>query len=236
MDPASIQNKYYQDTAAKYDTMHMHGNVDPEHEVAFYFLCSMIEKLNIKSVLDVGAGTGRLIIDLRKKYPDLRVTGIEPVAELREQGYNKGILRNDLVDGSGKHIGFPDNQYDLVCAFAILHHIDKPDLVVREMIRVSKYAIFISDANNFGNGSRLNRFMKQTINAVGLWKVYDFVATRGRKYHISAGDGLYYSYSVFNNYSLIKILCKSVHLLNTANASANHYRTASHVAVLGIKK
>jgi hypothetical protein len=74
------------------------------------------------------------------------------------------------------------------------------------------------------------------INAVGLWSAYNYVRTRGKKYQISEGDGLFYSYSVFNNYSLIKKYCKSVHLLNTTDASSNPYRTASHVAVLGIKK
>jgi ubiquinone/menaquinone biosynthesis C-methylase UbiE len=235
-DTVYIQNKYYQDTAARYDTMHMHEDVDPEHEIAFYFMCSMIEKLNIKSVLDVGAGTGRVIIDLHKRYPGLRVTGIEPVAELREQGYNKGILRNDLIEGDGKKMEFSDNQYDLVCAFGILHHIDKPEQAIKEMLRVSKYAIFISDSNNFGQGGRLGRLVKQTINAMGLWSVYNYIRTKGKKYQISEGDGLFYSYSVFNNFSLIKDNCKSVHLMNTRDAGINPYRTASHAAILGLKK
>jgi ubiquinone/menaquinone biosynthesis C-methylase UbiE len=235
-DTAYIQNKYYQDTATQYDIMHMHEDVDPEHEIAFYFMCSMIEKLNIKSVLDVGAGTGRLIINLHKKYPGLRVTGIEPVAELREQGYNKGILKNDLIHGDGREMEFPENQFDLVCAFGILHHIDKPGQVIKEMIRVSKYAIFISDSNNFGQGGKLGRFIKQSINALGLWSAYNYIRTKGKKYQISEGDGLFYSYSVFNNFPLIKKNCKSVHLMNTRDAGINPYRTASHAAILGLKK
>ena len=235
-DTVQIQSKYYQDTAARYDTMHVHEGVDPEHELAFYFMCSIIEKLNIKSVLDVGAGTGRVILDLHKKYPGLRVTGIEPVAELREQGYNKGVLKNDLIEGDGKKIEFPENQYDLVCAFGILHHIDKPEQVIKEMIRVSKYAIFISDSNNFGQGGKLGRFVKQAINALGLWSSYNYIRTKGKKYQISEGDGLFYSYSVFNNFSLIKQNCKSVHLMNTRDAGINPYRTASHAAILGLKK
>jgi ubiquinone/menaquinone biosynthesis C-methylase UbiE len=235
-DALTIQNKYYRDTASEYDAMHMHGETDPEHEIAFHFMCSMIEKLNIKSVLDIGAGTGRVISDLHRKYPGLRVTGMEPVAGLREQGYKKGILQNDLIEGNGKDIGFPEDQYDMVCAFGILHHVDKPEQVIREMIRVSKYAIFISDSNNFGQGSRFQRMVKQTINALGLWKVYNFIRTRGKNYQVSAGDGLFYSYSVFNNFSVIKKHCKSVHVLNTRNAGINPYRSASHIALFGLKK
>jgi ubiquinone/menaquinone biosynthesis C-methylase UbiE len=235
-DTVYIQNKYYQDTAANYDIMHMHEDVDPEHEIAFYFMCSMIEKLNINSILDIGAGTGRVIIDLHKRYPGLRITGIEPVAALRELGYNKGILKNDLIDGDGKKIDFPENHFDMVCAFGILHHIDKPDVVIKEMLRVSKMAIFISDSNNFGQGGRLGRFVKQAINALGLWSAYNYIRTKGKKYQISKGDGLFYSYSLFNNFSLIKENCKSVHLMNTRDAGVNPYRTASHAAILGLKK
>ncbi len=235
-DASSIQNKYYRDTAAKYDSMHMHEEVDPEHDFAFYFMCSMIEKLEIKSVLDLGAGTGRVIHKLLKKYPGLRVTGIEPIAELREEGYKKGVLKNDLIHGDGKKLQFPENQYDMVCAFGILHHIDKPAIVIQEMLRVASKAIFISDSNNFGQGSILQRFLKQTINTLGMWNVYNFIRTRGKRYQISEGDGLFYSYSVFNDFSLIKKNCAAIHLLNTRSAGINPYRTSSHVAVLGIKK
>jgi ubiquinone/menaquinone biosynthesis C-methylase UbiE len=235
-DSSNIQNKYYQDTAAEYDMMHIHDEIDPEHEIAFYFLSSMIEKFQIKTVLDVGAGTGRLMIDLQKRHPFLNITGIEPVAALRVQGYKKGILKDDLIDGDGKKIDFPENHFDMVCAFGILHHIDKPDIVIKEMLRVSRMAIFISDSNNFGQGGRLGRFVKQAINALGLWSAYNYIRTKGKKYQISEGDGLFYSYSVFNNFSLIKKNCKSVYLLNTRDAGINPYRTASHAALLGLKK
>ena len=235
-DASNIQRKYYHDTAVEYDIMHSHEESDPEHEIAFYFMCSMIEKFNIKSILDVGAGTGRVILGLQMKYPGLQVTGIEPVAELREQGYKKDILQNDLIHGDGKKIHFPDKQYDMVCAFGILHHIDKPEIVIREMLRVSKLAIFISDSNNFGQGNRIQRFTKQMINALGLWKAFNFIKTGGKKYQVSKGDGLFYSYSVFNNFSFIKKHCSAVHLLNTRDAGMNPYRSASHVALLGLKK
>lgn len=131
---------------------------------------------------------------------------------------------------------FPDNQYDMICAFGILHHIDRPDLVIREMLRVAAGAIFISDSNNFGQGSRIQRLLKQSINALGLWKAYNFIRTRGKRYQISQGDGLFYSYSVFDNFSFIRKNCKAVHLLNTRAAGINPYRSSSHVALLGIKK
>ena len=100
---------------------------------------------------------------------------------------------------------------------------------------MARKAIFISDSNNFGQGSSFARLVKQTINVVGLWPVADFVKTKGKGYTFEEGDGLAYSYSVFNNYRQIAKACKSVHLLNTTNGGQNLYRTATHLALLGVK-
>jgi hypothetical protein len=104
------------------------------------------------------------------------------------------------------------------------------------MLRVAEKAIFISDTNNFGHGSLSNRTIKQMVNMLGLWKFMDFLKTKGKGYTFSYGDGIAYSYSVFNDYRQIRNHCSSVHLLNTKDSQINLYRTASHVALLGVKK
>jgi hypothetical protein len=103
------------------------------------------------------------------------------------------------------------------------------------MLRVASKAVFISDSNNFGQGGFLGRTVKQTLRSLRLWPLADFVKTRGKGYLISEGDGLAYSYSVFSNYEQISASCQSVHVLNTVPAGKNPYRSASHVALLGIK-
>jgi len=142
-----------------------------------------------------------------------------------------------LIEGDGTDIKFAAGAFDLVCEFGVLHHVPRPEQVVSEMLRVAKVGIFISDSNNFGQGGKLSRSLKQFINLLGLWKVYDYVRTKGKGYQISAGDGLFYSYSVFNNYKQIKAACKGgVQILNTDKyAGINPYSTATHVALFGIK-
>lgn len=103
------------------------------------------------------------------------------------------------------------------------------------MLRVARKAIFISDSNNFGQGSFISRSIKQLINSVGLWRVADLIKTKGKGYTISEEDGLAYSYSVFDDYKQIEAGCRSIHLLNTKDGQINPYRTAGHVALLGIK-
>lgn len=230
-----IQQKYYAETASRYDDWHL-GRELGEHDFALMLLSAAIDRLEVKSVLDVGAGTGRTINYLREKYPDLYIVGIEPVKELREQGYKKGIPRDCLIEAYGEQMPFQDKSFDLVCEFGILHHVPKPDIVVGEMLRVAGKGIFISDSNNFGQGGWLARTVKQAINFLGAWRMYDYVRTKGKMYQISEGDGLFYSYSVFNNYKLIKRSCKTVHLMNTKDGDMNLYRSASHIALLGLKK
>jgi hypothetical protein len=103
------------------------------------------------------------------------------------------------------------------------------------MLRVASKAVFISDGNNFGQGSPPQRMIKQALRAAGLWKAFDYVKTRGKGYLISEGDGLYYSYSVFTDYPQIARSCSRVHLLNTRPSGPNLSRSAPQVALLGIK-
>ncbi|MBF7730502.1 class I SAM-dependent methyltransferase [Pseudomonas sp. N040] len=233
-DEIETQRRYYAETASRYDSMHLDEN--DEHFFALSFMVGVIDYLGIQSILDIGSGTGRAVQFLKKIRPDLRVVGVEPVTELREIGYLKGLSTDELIDGDAKSLDFKSAEFDLVCEFGVLHHIKEPCLAVAEMLRVSNKAIFISDSNNFGQGSILARKIKQFINFVGLWKVADLIKTRGKGYTISEGDGLAYSYSVFNNYRQIQSFCKSVHILNTKDGLIDPYKTASHVALLGIKK
>jgi ubiquinone/menaquinone biosynthesis C-methylase UbiE len=231
---ADIQRGYYAATADRYDDMHVRD--DDEHGFALSFLISAVEHLGIQSILDIGSGTGRGLLKIKTASPGIKVLGIEPSPELRTVGHSKGLSEGDLIDGDAMNLAFGDNSFDLVCEFAALHHIPDPQKAVSEMLRVSRRAIFISDSNSFGQGSKFSRLLKQAINAAGLWHVADLIKTKGRGYTISEGDGLAYSYSVFNNYKQIKERCESVHMLNTVDAGPNLYHTAAHVALLGLKR
>ena len=228
-----MQRAYYARTANAYDRAHAHEG--DAHYFALSFLLGALDFLEATSVLEVGAGTGRALLHLTRYRPELTVRGIEPVDELREAAYAKGLSRGILLAGDGNTLAFADQEFDAVCAFGVLHHVPRPDQVIREMLRVARRAIFISDSNNFGQGSPITRTVKQAINAVHLWRLANWIRTRGRGYQITEGDGLAYSYSVFNDYELIRRHCRSVHILNTAEAGVNPYRSASHVAMLGIK-
>lgn len=231
VDERRWQREYYAATAARYDDMHD----EHEHRLPLAVMVATFEWLGVETVLDVGSGTGRAISYVKRRRPDMHVVGIEPVDELRKIGHAQGLSAQELRAGDATSLPFVHGEFDLVCAFGVLHHVKHAEKAVAEMLRVAKKAVLISDANNFGQGSPLARLVKQTINAAGLWRLVDLIKTGGKGYTISDGDGLAYSYSVFNDYPQIRAACKAVHLMNTGDAGVNPYRTATHVTLLGIK-
>jgi ubiquinone/menaquinone biosynthesis C-methylase UbiE len=212
-----IQRQYYAQTANSYDEMHLEK--DQQHILALHLLASYIEFYQIRSVLDVGAGTGRTILWLKNRFPDLVVKGIEPVRALREHGYEKGIPPEDLIDGDAYQLPFPDNSFDLVCEFAVLHHVREPEKMIREMSRVSCQMVCISDCNFMGQGSFPLRLLKYAIFSLSLWPVADWIKTKGKGYTISEGDGLAYSYSVYQSLQTLRKFWKTLRITSTSGSS-----------------
>lgn len=53
-----MQRRYYAQTASDYDAMHAN---EAEHLLALSLLIASFDYLGVKSILDIGSGTGRAI-------------------------------------------------------------------------------------------------------------------------------------------------------------------------------
>lgn len=223
-----LQRAYYARTASQYDAM----QVDPadEHAIALGWMAALVEQRGYASVLDVGSGTGRALIYLKSRAR-VRVVGIEPSAELRQVGHAKGLSSDELMDGDALLLPFADDSFDLVCAYGVLHHIEAHARAVAEITRVAKRGVFISDANNFGQGSLPSRIIKQLLHAAGLWRWFDLVRTRGKGYHYSEGDGVFYSYSLLDDLPVIRRKFPETLYMSTRPSGTNLYRSAQTIAV-----
>ncbi|MDB6007723.1 MAG: methyltransferase type 11 [Prosthecobacter sp.] len=234
MTAADLQRDYYRATAAEYDASHISAS-EPEHDFALAWLTGAAAHLGFTSFLDVGAGTGRGVLQLQQHFPDTRVAGIEPVSELRQKAHEKGVSTSALVEGDACALPFADGEFDCVLALGVMHHLASPRAALREMHRVSRRAVFISDTNNFGCGSLPQRLFSHTLRVLRLWKAFQFIKNGFKPWKNSPGDGVHYSYSLFDDISFLRSLGCDCHLLTTRPSGPNPYWTASHIAVLAHK-
>jgi len=193
-----LQHQYYAETAAEYDAMHARESDNDPNVLRLVFL--LLRMVNAQSVLDVGAGTGRFVRLALNAVPDLSVRGIEPVAERIQQAVQqKGIPEGVIVQGRGEALPFENASFDVVCSFSMLHHAPKPDAIIHEMLRVARKGVIIVDGNRFGQGAWPLRVLKLALYKAGLWGLVDYLKTGGKRYVTSKGDGIHFSYSLFDS-------------------------------------
>jgi ubiquinone/menaquinone biosynthesis C-methylase UbiE len=190
------QRQYYTQTAAAYDQMH---NAEiGEHALALKYILGFCRQYGLHRVLDVGCGTGVAVRTMLGN--GIEAKGIEPVEALVQIGREKrGLDPSEILVGSAESLPFPDRSFDAVTEFAILHHIKEPAPAVREMIRVARHAIFLSDENRFGRGSLAWRLIKYFWWKTGVFPLGFWLMTKGKGYNFTEGDGVSYSYSVFDS-------------------------------------
>jgi ubiquinone/menaquinone biosynthesis C-methylase UbiE len=236
---AEIQAAYYRQTADRYDTMHnsLEGH---EHNVSLAFINAVSDLYHLETFLDVGAGTGRGVEFLASRGKSVK--GIEPVAELIEAGERRGVAKGSILLGSGLSLPFADGSVDAVLECGVLHHVPKPEKVIAEMMRVARKAVFLSDSNRFGQGSPMARLVKLALYKANLWNTARYVQTKGKMYSISEGDGLYYSYSVYDSYAQLAGWADKIWLMPAHEGGAKHgaswlhpLLTSSHVLLCAVK-
>jgi ubiquinone/menaquinone biosynthesis C-methylase UbiE len=230
-----LQHRYYTETAQRYDDLY---GVADEHAVALRYMLGLSRQLGAATVLDVGSGTGRALRFFLDNGMDVR--GAEPVAALTEQAIGKhGIPADRIVSGRGEKLPFPDGSFDVVCETGVLHHVADPAAVVREMMRVARTAVFLSDENRYGKGNILSNLFHIALYKVGLAGLYNFVRTLGKGYTVCPEDGIRYSYSVYQSLPLFSGWADRVFLIPTKGRKSRTWfqplLTASHVLLCAIR-
>ncbi|HKD96809.1 MAG TPA: class I SAM-dependent methyltransferase [Micromonosporaceae bacterium] len=91
------------------------------------------------AVLDVGTGPGVLLVELAKRRPDLRLTGVDLSADMitaAKRNLDKFGDRANAQIGDVTDLPFADGSFDLVVSSLSLHHWDHPEAAVPELARV----------------------------------------------------------------------------------------------------
>ena len=235
----AAQRRYYTDTAARYDHMHAHESDDDDWNIQL--VCALLRLIDARSILDVGAGTGRGVQRSRSSAPKTFVCGVEPVAALIDQAMKKRHdSAMDFVQASGDALPFADGSFDAVCSFGLLHHVPKPNVIVGEMLRVARRALLIVDSNRFGQGWWPMRASKLLLYKFGLWPLVNYAKTRGKRYLYTEGDGIAYSYSAYDSFDQIAKWADRLMIVpsepSTANSWLHPLLTATGVLVAAFKE
>lgn len=98
-----------------------------------------VEFLNLKAglrVLEVGSGLGILAAAVANAVPDIGVVGLEQSAAQIAAAVKDS--RVPYVQGDAHGLAFDEESFDLVYARYVLEHVADPELVLKEMRRVTR--------------------------------------------------------------------------------------------------
>jgi len=118
-------------------------------------LCKMIMELDLKSVLDIGCGTGIMkeILDTNNYPADHVYVGTEITPQFIEACRSKSIptlsvdLRNMKI--------FKDEEFDCVLCLDVLNHqVEDPHILLEEILRVTKKLAVVSFFREFRTDPR----------------------------------------------------------------------------------
>jgi len=96
-----------------------------------------------EKVLDVGVGTGTLLIELGKSYSNLELVGIDPdpeVLEIAEEKLARFNIEAQLIRAYAQELPFQDSSFDLAVSTLTFHHL-KTDIkkkATAEIYRILK--------------------------------------------------------------------------------------------------
>jgi ubiquinone/menaquinone biosynthesis C-methylase UbiE len=87
-------------------------------------------------VLDVGSGAGALAFALAPRVRE--VVAVEIDEELATRARADAPANVEVVVGDGEHLSFDSFSFDLAGTLRTLHHTRRPELLVAELVRVTR--------------------------------------------------------------------------------------------------
>jgi ubiquinone/menaquinone biosynthesis C-methylase UbiE len=99
----------------------------------------LVELTKDDRALDAGAGTGALAFALSPLVRE--VTAVDSVPELLDEGRKRLPPGSNItfVEGDVTKLPFPDGSFDVVGCRMVLHHVARPEIVLAELTRVTRF-------------------------------------------------------------------------------------------------
>ena len=105
-------------------------------------IISLIPK-DVKTILEVGCGDG-----FATYYFDKEIDLVEGGDISENMISNNPVDKDRLKIIDAEDLNLPDESYDLVYTWEVLHHVQDPQKAVKEMARVAKKYVVIFEPNN----------------------------------------------------------------------------------------
>jgi SAM-dependent methyltransferase len=103
-------------------------------------------------VLDVGCGDGVYSMELFHRGSPGELVGIDlSPAAIASASSKVSSEKMTFLLNSGTHLPFPDNSFDAVHLRGVLHHMENPQLAIKEAFRVAR-TVFIIEPNGWNVG------------------------------------------------------------------------------------
>lgn len=127
-----------------------------------------------QSVVDVGAGTGFVTVELAQRCgPESRVTAVDPWAAAMERLADKvaflGLTNVDVVVASAEDLPLPDASVDLVVSNLGINNLDDPPAVLHECARVLRAGgRLVTTTNLVGHMEQVYAAYRSALSDLGL--------------------------------------------------------------------
>lgn len=135
--------------AARYDTWYQTPWGSYAEQEQWRLVLEMARPQPGESVLDVGCGTGRMLLRMLQRGLDAR--GVEPAPEMRAFSQLRlekaGHRPGRVIAATAEALPFDDASFDLVCAITVLEFVDDVAQALQEMRRVCNGRFFIGALN-----------------------------------------------------------------------------------------
>jgi len=156
----------------------------------FDALDEMLGDLTPSTVVEVGAGEGRVTERLVDRFPDATVIGLDLVDD--ELAGDWAELGLPMFFGDATRLPFTDRSIDLVVGLEVLEHVPGPESALREIARVCRGAAVLSvprepiwRAGNMARGRYLGD-LGNTPGHVNHWSSRAFRQFVGAEFDVQA--------------------------------------------------